>query len=125
MRVLLDAGAFIGVDRDEDRTMKLLALARRANAELVTTAPVVAQAWRNGSRQANVARLLRSVDVREVCVDDAKDAGELLAKTNGSDVVDAFLVLLAFGADHVFTSDPTDIGDLLTARGVRATIVRV
>lgn len=105
--------------------MRLLALARRANADFVTVAPVVAQAWRDGARQANVARLLRSVDTRPVDLDDAKTAGELLARTRGSDVVDAFLAQLAMPADHIFTSDPTDIAELLRALHVTATIVTV
>ncbi len=125
MRVLLDAGAFIGVDRNDQRVMQLLALARRANAEFVTTAPVVAQAWRDGARQANVARLLRSVDTRDVDLDDARNAGELLARTKGSDVVDALFAQLAMPADHVFTSDPADIAELLSARGITATVVLV
>jgi len=53
------------------------------------------------------------------------DAGEVLAESGGSDVVDALVVLAARPGDEILTSDPHDIAQLLTARRVEATIVRV
>jgi hypothetical protein len=49
----------------------------------------------------------------------------LLAKTKTTDVVDALLVGLVHDGDDVLTSDADDIEILLTARGVRATIVAI
>ncbi len=80
-------------------------------------APVVAQAWRDGARQARLARLLRdSVDV--VPYDDAlaRQAGELLAATGLSDAVDAGVAVLAHRrAGIVVTSDPEDLTRLAGA----------
>jgi hypothetical protein len=64
MNLVLDAGALIGIDRDDQRTAGLIELGRRSAAALVTTAPVVAQAWRGSAKQARLARLLAMLDVR-------------------------------------------------------------
>lgn len=125
MKLILDAGALIGIDRNDRRVAALIELGRRAGAELVSTAPVMAQAWRNGARQAQLARALPMIDIRPVGIDDAKTAGELLASTNTSDVVDAFLAQLALPGDQILTSDPSDLASLLAARSINAIIVTV
>lgn len=103
----------------------LIELARRAGASLVTAAPVVAQAWRGGTRQARLSRLLPMVDVRSTTVREARAAGELLAASGTSDVVDAFVVLIAVPGDQLLTSDPSDLRSLVTHRAVPMTVVRV
>ncbi len=123
MNLILDAGALIGIDRGDRRTAALIELARRAGAELLSTAPVLAQAWRDGARQAQLARALPMIDIRPVGVDEAKLAGELLASADARDVVDALVAQLARPGDQVLTSDPGDLRNLLSARGVSATIV--
>ncbi len=78
-------------------------------------APVLAQAWRDGARQARLARFLRtSVDVVPYDERLASQAGELLAVTGLSDAVDAGVALLARRIDGiVVTSDAKDLA-LLT-----------
>lgn len=124
MNLVLDAGALIAIDRDERRIVWLVELGRRAGASLVSVAPVVGQAWRGGSRQARLARLLSMVDVRPTGVSDARTAGELLAATGRSDVVDALLALVALPGDQVVTSDPAELRVLLDRRDIPGTIVR-
>ncbi len=125
MNLILDAGALIGIDRNDRRVAALIELGRRAGAELLSTAPVLAQAWRNGARQAQLARTLSMIDVRPVDIDEAKAAGELLASAGTSDVVDAFIAQLALPGDQLLTSDPGDLKSLLSARNINATIVTV
>jgi predicted nucleic acid-binding protein len=125
MSVVLDAGALIGVDRRSRRVEDLLELARRSGETLRTPSPIVGQVWRNGSRQAGLARLLERIDVLDVSHDHARRAGELLGAAGGSDVVDALVALAARGGDTVLTSDPEDISRLLDARGQRARVVAV
>jgi len=125
VKVVLDAGALIGIDRNDRRVAGLIELGRRAGAELVTTAPVLGQAWRDGARQALLARSLPMIDVRPVDVDQAKFAGELLASSSTSDVVDALVAQLAMPADQILTSDPDDLNQLITARGVAAIVIPV
>jgi predicted nucleic acid-binding protein len=122
---VLDSGALIGIDRDDRRLAALIALGRRAGAELVTVSPVVGQAWRDGARQARLARALAMIDVLSVDLGAAQEAGELLRETGGSDVVDALVALVARPGDQVLTSDPTDITELLDTRHVQATVVMV
>lgn len=125
MRMVLDAGALIGVDRSDRRVAGLIALGRRAGADLVTTAPVVAQVWRNGTRQVNLARALAMIDVVTMDLDAARSAGELLRVAGGSDVVDASVALLARPGDQIVTSDPDDLDVLVKARPVAVAVVRV
>ncbi len=125
MNLVLDAGALIGIDRDDRRIAGLLELGRRVAADLVTTAPVVGQAWRDGARQARLACALAMVDVRPVTSDDARRAGELLGRTGTTDVVDALLALLARPGDQLLTSDPDDLAQLVEARRVDVRIVTV
>lgn len=125
MRLILDAGALIAIDRDDRRLAGLIALGRRAGADLVSVAPVVAQVWRNGARQARLARALPMIDVLDVDLASAQAAGEVLAESGGSDVVDALVALATRPGDQVLTSDPDDLGVLLDARRVKATVVRL
>jgi hypothetical protein len=125
VKLVLDAGALIGIDRDDRRVAGLVELGRRAGATLVTVAPVVAQAWRGGARQARLARLLGMVEVRSTALADARAAGELLAVTGTSDVVDALAALAAMPGDQLLTSDPEDLAVLTEQRGLPLTIVRV
>jgi len=125
VNLVLDAGALIGIDRDDRRTAGLIELGRRSGAALVTTAPVVAQAWRGAARQARLARLLAMIDVRSAHAAEACAAGELLAAAGTADVLDALLVLLAVPGDQLLTSDPDDLKALVDERGIPITIVRI
>lgn len=125
MNLVLDAGALIGIDRDDRRVAGLIELGRRAGADLVTVAPVVGQAWRDGARQARLARALAMIDVRVVDLDDAKRAGVVRGRAGGADVVDALAVLLALPGDQVLTSDPEDLSRLASANDVDVRVVAV
>lgn len=125
MKLVLDAGALIAIDRDDRRVAGLIELGRRAAATLVTTAPVVGQAWRDGARQARLSRALAMVDVRTVALDDAKRAGRLLGRAESSDIVDALVVGLAVPGDQVLTSDPEDLARLVDASDIDARVVTV
>ena len=89
-----------------------------------TSGGVVAQVWRNGARQADLARVLTGVKTLAIDTTSARQIGTLLATSRSDDLVDAHVALLAVDGDRVLTSDPTDIRRLLRARGVSATIVR-
>jgi predicted nucleic acid-binding protein len=120
--IVLDAGAFIAVENNDRLMMARLRDAQRQSRPLRTSAIVIAQVWR-GARQANLARLLQSVDVVPVDEPTARAAGTLLAKTGTIDPVDAALVLVAQNDDHILTSDPADISVLVTACGRRVAVV--
>ena len=125
MSAVLDAGALIGLDK-RDRTIgAMLRLLHRDGVPVRTSAGVVAQVWRNGRTQANLARVLPGLDV--VALDEVagKRVGELLGANKTRDIVDAHLAQLVESGDTVFTSDESDIQALLRTRRVGATVVRV
>ena len=124
-RLILDAGAFVAFERADATVRAHLTAARRLEDELVTTSPVVAQVWRDGRRQALLAKLLASTRIDAPDEATARKAGELLARTSTRDVVDAMVVGLARDGDSILTSDPKDLSVLVVAAGVRATIVHV
>ena len=85
---------------------------------LRSTGVVVAEVWRDaGGRQANLARLLKAVDVRAVNQRLGQDAGVLLGRAGVTDAADATVVAIAATGDRVLTSDPADIRRLAAASG--------
>lgn len=125
MTVLLDAGAFISVERSSREVAALLAGEHRAGRVPITHGGVVGQVWRDGARQARLARLLAGVEV--VALDHAlgRSAGALLARSRTRDVIDAALVLLAADGDEVLTSDPDDLTALAVSSGTHLELIAV
>jgi DNA-binding transcriptional MocR family regulator len=122
--LILDAGALVAVDRDDRAMIARLRAAQQHGLELRTNAMVVAQVWRDPrGRQANLARLLRAVEVRVVSQRDGRDAGVLQALAGTADAIDATVVLLAVPGDRILTSDPGDITLLAAAADKRAVVI--
>jgi hypothetical protein len=93
-----------------------LRVAERDGLELRSTGVVVAEVWRDaGGRQANLARLLKSVDVRAVDQRLGQEAGVLLGRAGATDAADATVVAIAATGDRIVTSDPADIRRLAAA----------
>jgi hypothetical protein len=123
--LVLDAGAFIAVERSDRRVMGLLAREQRAGRTPVTHGGVVGQVWRGDAKQGRVGRLLAGVLVAPVDEELGRAAGALLARAGASDVIDAALVLLTSDGDEILTSDPDDLALLASATGVHADVVGV
>jgi hypothetical protein len=122
--LILDSGALVAVDRDDRAMAARLRAAQQHGLELRSNAMVIAQVWRDRhGRQANLARLLRAVDVRTVTQQDGRDAGALQAAAGMADPIDATVVLLAAPGDRILTSDPGDLSRLARAAGNRPVIV--
>jgi hypothetical protein len=109
--VVLDAGAFIALERRDRTVVALVELLIKANIPLVTSAGVVAQVWRGGSRhQVPVAFLLRRTQVFALDYAVARTLGRMLGQTGTSDPVDAHVVLLARERTWpVLSSDAVDL----------------
>lgn len=108
----LDSGALIAFERNDRRVVALLLRALHHEYSLAVPAGVVGQVWRDGRRQARLARLLGSEDVEVESLDDrrARAAGQLCGIRGTADVIDASVVLCAQGRGHrVVTSDPRDL----------------
>ena len=108
---MLDAGAFIALERRSGHVTRLLAHLLRANAPLVTSGGVVAQIWRGGvGRQAAVAMLLTQIEVIAIDAIEAKIVGMVLGASGTSDPVDGHVALLARERGWpVLTSDAADL----------------
>ena len=125
MTLVLDSGAFVALERSDRAMWRRFKTALLAGDVPVSHGGVVGQVWRGrGSRQALLAKALSGVNVR--ALDDAlgRKAGELLASSRRSDVIDAALVLLAEDGDRIVTSDPDDLGALASESGRHIELVR-
>lgn len=114
--LVLDSGAFVGVDRGDRETTIRIARLEREGLTLRSNGVVVAQVWREArGRQANLARLLKAVEVQPVDQTLGRAAGILLGQSRMSDAVDATVVAMAADGDRIMTSDPDDIRPLVAA----------
>jgi len=108
--ITYDAGALVAADRGERSVWarhRALLVARNLPT---VPAPVVAQGWRGGGRQALLARLLRGCVIEALDDRQARLVGALAARAGASDVVDACVVEGALRRhDLVITSDPGDL----------------
>jgi len=102
-----------------------LRVLQQLGTPLRASSAVVGQVWRDGRKQASLARVLAGVGIEPLSKDDGKRIGGLLAQAGTSDVVDAHVALMAAPADLILTSDPGDIRKLLQVRGVSARVQAV
>ena len=122
MNLVLDAGALVAIDNRARHVLGVLRQAESDGRRVVTSAAVVAQVWRHGARQANLARVLSGVRVEALDDGVARELGPVLGRSGSSDVVDAHVAWLTRPGDVVLTSDPDDLRRLLGAHGVEATV---
>lgn len=95
----------------------------RMGAIPVVPTPVLAQAWRGGSRQALLVRLLAGCELEVMTEDSARAVGRLLGAAAHDDVVDAAVVeSAARRMDSIVTSDLAHIERLVTASGYKLII---
>jgi predicted nucleic acid-binding protein len=112
--LVYDAGALLAADR-------LLSKRR-----IIVPAPVLAQAWRDGRKQARLSRLLNGCEIQPTSEETAKAAGVLLGTSGTSDAIDAIVVATALALDaHVLTSDPKDLNRLADAANAELTLIAV
>lgn len=106
------------MDRDDPRVFARHKQAVSSGIVPVVPAPVIWQVWRNGSRQARLARFLKGCRIEPIDDDLAREAGILLGRTGTDDGVDAVVVLSAQRRGGVvYTSDPDDLGRLAGCLG--------
>jgi hypothetical protein len=118
MGVTYDAGALIAADRG-DRQMWARHRAFLTGRVVPTVpAPVVAQTWRGGGRQALLSRLLVGCDVEVLDDDRARLVGSLAAQAATTDIAGASVVEGAIRRhDLVISSDRGDLEAIATAAG--------
>ena len=114
--MILDAGVLIAIDRGTETGKTLLANVDRLAEPLHTTAAVAAQVWRDGSRQARLARALGAMTLHSFEPGDIAQVGEALRRSGTADIVDAHLYVVAQRIGHdILTSDVDDFASLRTS----------
>lgn len=115
--IVLDAGARIAGDRNDPAIVALVKAARKRRASILLPAGALAEVWRSGAKQANLARFLKAVDdVVAMDIDAAKRAGELLGRSRLQvGPIDAHVsdVAIRNAPSLIVTSDRRDIESLL------------
>ena len=128
--LVLDAGALIALDRNDRIVWAMLRVAADDGSTIQVPTGAIAQAWRDGARQALLSRALAHCD--EVPLDGlmARAAGLLCGRAGTADVIDASIAVTAAAiARHetvaIATSDPGDVRQLLSVLDVSARVVQV
>ena len=110
--VVLDAGAFIALERRDPAMVALVKIFLDERTPLVTSAGVAAQVWRGGGgRQVPIAFLLKRVLVLALDHAVARTLGRMLGESRTADPVDAHVVFLA--RERGWSVLTSDAGDLL------------
>lgn len=111
-----DTGALLAAERNDRRMWAMHAELLAEEVVPVVPAPVLAEAWRGGPRQASLSRLLAGCRVEPMTEEQARDVGILAGRAHHDDIVDG---AVAEGAirrgDVVVTSNQGDIGRLAAA----------
>lgn len=126
MNLVLDAGAFVALDRGERTMWGHLAWAAAEDLDVRTHGGVVGQVWRSGGpRQARLSRALAAVEVVPLDENLARMAGQVLARDGSADVIDAAVVCIAVSGDEIYTSDAKDIARLAKTAAKRIRVRKV
>jgi len=121
--VTYDTGALVAGERDNRRMWALHAGYLAEEVIPTVPAPVLAEAWRGGSRQASLSRFLRMCDTEPMSEDQAKNVGVLAGKSDHDDIVDVCVVEGAIRrGDAVVTSNATHIRKVAEGAGARLRI---
>ena len=121
--VIYDTGALVAAGRDS-RPMWALHAGYLAEEVIPTVpAPVLAEAWRGGSRQASLSRLLRMCDTEPMSEELARHVGVLAGESGHENIVDVSVVEGAVRrGDAVVTSNMTRIRMVADTTGARPRI---
>jgi hypothetical protein len=116
--VTYDTGALVAAERN-NRQMWALHAGYLAEEVIPTVpVPVLAQAWRGGSRQASLSRLLRMCDTEPMSEELARNVGVLAGRSGHDDIVDVSVVEGAVRrGDAVVTSNLAGIRMVANAIG--------
>ena len=124
--VTYDTGALVAAERNDRRMWALHAGFLAEEVVPVVPAPVLAEAWRGGARQASLARLLAMCEIEPMTEKQARDVGVLAGKAGHDDVVDVTVVEGAIRRrESVVTSNEVHIRTIARASRANVPIERV
>lgn len=123
MGVTYDTGALVAAERNDRRMWALHAGFLAEEIVPTVPAPVLAEAWRGGSRQASLSRLLAMCEVEPMTDAQARRVGILSGKAAHDDIVDVAVVEGAIRrGDGVVTSNEAHISKVANAVRMRLAI---
>ena len=123
---IYDAGALVAAERDDVRMWATHRELIEEGVVPVVPAPVLAQAWRGGSRQALLARLLGSCEVEDMDEARSRAIGSLCGRAGHHDIADVAVIEASLRrGDVVVTSDPRDLERVASAVGSRLYTIAV
>jgi hypothetical protein len=124
--VTYDTGALVAAERSDRRMWALHAGFLAEDVTPVVPAPVLAQAWRDGARQAKLSRLLALCRVEAMDEALARAVGVLAGKARHGDVVDVAVVEGAIRRqDAIVTADEEHLRRVANAVGARLRLERI
>ena len=123
--LVLDAGVLIAHERGDRSPAAWLDRAAREGVDIAVAAPTIAEVWRDGSRQARLARLLNVCRIIDCDRQLARSGGENMARASSRETLDAIVVAAAaLVGGAVLTDDLSDLRPLGAAAGVRIVPLR-
>lgn len=123
--LVLDAGVLIAHERGDRSPAAWLERAAYEGVDIAVAAPTIAEVWRDGPRQARLARLLNVCRIVDCDRQLARSGGETLAKARSRETLDAIVVAAAaIVGGAVLTDDLSDLRPLGAAAGVRIVPLR-
>ncbi len=124
--VTYDTGALVAADYNDRRMWALHAGFLAAEAVPTVPAPVLAEAWRGGGRQASLSRFLRLCAIEQLTEQQARAVGVLAGKAGHDDIVDVTVVEGATRrGDSIVTSNQTHIDKIAEAARTKLAIERI
>jgi predicted nucleic acid-binding protein len=121
--VTYDTGALVAAERNDRRMWALHAGFLAEEVAPTVPAPLLAEAWRGGARQASLSRLLVMCDIEPMSEEQARHVGVLAGKAADEDVVDVTVVEGAIRRrDAVVTSNESHIRSIADAARARLRI---
>lgn len=117
--LVLDAGVLIAHERGDRSPAAWLDRAAREGVDIAVAAPTIAEVWREGSRQARLARLLNVCRIIDCDRQLARSGGEIMSRASSRETLDAIVVAAAaLVGGAVLTDDLSDLRPLGAAAGV-------
>ena len=124
--VTYDTGALVAADHNDRHMWALHAGFLAEEVAPTVPAPVLAEAWRGGPRQASLARFLALCEIEPMSTEQAGAVGVLAGKAAHDDIVDVTVVEGAIRRrDAIVTSNPTHIREIADAARAKVTIESV
>lgn len=125
MTLILDTGALVALDSD-DRAMWVRLKGALLDADVpVTHAGALGHAWRLGGNQRRLEMALAGVEIKALDETVARQASRFVTDAGeGSELLDAALVLLAGDDDEIMTSDPKRLTPIAQASGLHLELVQ-